>query len=81
MLKADAAPNVSTVFLPLSDERLWRTVPLSYPDFAFKAALRDGLSLTLDVPVETMPHVMKIIVYDAAGDLLGTKTVPVKLGK
>ena len=78
------AQQVSQMVLPaplLTDERLWRTVPLSYPDFAFTAALRDGLSLTLDVPVETMPNVLRIIVYDAGADLLGVKTVPVKLGK
>jgi VWFA-related protein len=52
-------------------DKLWRTVNLTLPDDAYQRFVQHGFDVTLRVPVDRVPVVVKVIAYDARGDLIG----------
>lgn len=50
----------------------WQTIDLSLPDETYQKALVQGVGYSLTLPVSAMPRHVKVIVYDQAGDRLGS---------
>ena len=56
----------------------WKTVDLAFTDERLESAKSDGVRIPLTLPVKVPPSVVKIVVYDPAADLLGTRVVDVR---
>jgi VWFA-related protein len=52
---------------------LWERIDLRLTDEAYANMLKTGLTFNVLVPVRTPPDQVKLIIYDYAGDLLGTR--------
>jgi VWFA-related protein len=51
---------------------LWRKFKLSLNEEAYKKALKDGVSYSMRIPATNRAIHAKVVVYDYAGDLVGT---------
>lgn len=50
----------------------WDQLPVRVPPGDYTRALRDGVTFSIRVPVRSSPRSLKIVVYDYAGDAIGT---------
>lgn len=53
----------------------WKTVELTFTDERLKDVMRDGVTVPVTISVSARPKNVKIIVYDAGADLLGSVIV------
>ncbi len=53
-------------------ERLWRTVQLTLPRDEYERVMHDGIAVNLRAPVDAVPRMVRVVVYDAAADRLGS---------
>ena len=51
---------------------LWRTFSVSLTAEEHKRAERDGITYTMRIPTTSYPRMAKVVVYDYAGDVVGT---------
>ncbi len=56
----------------------WQTVNLELPEASYQRMLRTGIQATAMVPLEVSKQVLKVIVYDAWGDRVGSKLVKIR---
>ncbi len=56
-----------------------RTLTLSFADDRYQVFLREGLDVTLRVPIRGRPNYAKVVVYDYDADLLGSTVATIKL--
>jgi hypothetical protein len=55
----------------------WFSLELALDEREHQAALRDGIRLDARAPVREAARQVKVVVYDAAGDTVGSVTIPV----
>jgi VWFA-related protein len=53
-------------------EKLWRTVQLALTEDEYQQAIATGLSVKVRAPVESIPRIVRVIVYDPAADRIGS---------
>jgi hypothetical protein len=56
----------------------WKTVELAFSDDRFPDYLRDGVPVTLTIPVTAKPKHVKVVVYDYGADLVGSDIVKIQ---
>jgi VWFA-related protein len=56
----------------------WFSLELALDEREHQAALRDGIRLDARAPVREAARQVKVVVYDAAGDAVGSVTIPVR---